>query len=173
MEIRLDQLNDPHFVWREQLELTQDEPAHDDLLAIGPMDCRGVIDTTPFGFVLRLKLSYSRTLSCVRCLGEISSDVDQELDFLIDLSLDSKERAEEETELDRDDLGVISLSEPVLDTRPVVIEQAQLAIPMKPLCKKDCAGLCGQCGSDLNEGACGCDAEVDPRWSALKGLVKS
>jgi len=49
-----------------------------------------------------------------------------------------------------------------------------LAIPMSPLCRADCKGLCPRCGKNLNEGPCGCSPDQpDERWSALKGLVES
>ncbi len=173
MEIRLDQLGEPRFIWRETLELAPDELAHDDLLDIGPIDCRGSLDATHSGFVLRLSLRYEQALSCVRCLGEIRSEVRPELDFLIEFqSAEEGGEMEEEVSLEREDLGVLMMSTPLLDTRPLVVEQVQLGLPMKPLCKKDCAGLCGRCGSDLNQGPCDCEAEVDPRWAALKGLSK-
>ncbi len=173
MEIRLDQLGDPRFIWRETIEFAPDELAHDDLLDIGPIDCRGSIDVTTSGFVLRLTLAYEQTLSCVRCLGEIHSEVTPEIDFLIGIqSAEGAAEVEDEVNLEREDLGVLMLGTPLLDTRPLVVDQVQLGLPMKPLCKTDCAGLCGSCGSDLNQGACHCDAEVDPRWAALKGLAK-
>jgi uncharacterized protein len=46
-----------------------------------------------------------------------------------------------------------------------------MAVPMKPLCREDCRGLCPTCGEDLNVTACGCAAEAaDPRWEALRLL---
>jgi uncharacterized protein len=46
-----------------------------------------------------------------------------------------------------------------------------LELPMSPLCRPDCAGLCPRCGADLNEGPCDCPPEpADPRWSALRDL---
>lgn len=170
MEIRLDQLSDPHFKWRERLELTQDGPAQDDLLDIDAIECRGTIDSTASGHVLRLQLAYRQKLSCVRCLRDFETDMDRELDLLINIRPEGMAVEDDELGLDREDLGNLILSTPVLDTRPLVLEQAQLAVPMKPLCKEDCAGLCGQCGSDLNEGPCDCAAEVDPRWAKLAKL---
>lgn len=76
----------------------------------------------------------------------------------------------EEQELLEEDLGVVALAEPVLDTRPVVVEQLHLGIPMKPLCREDCQGLCGQCGADLNEGPCSCGPAGDLRLSKLAAL---
>jgi uncharacterized protein len=51
-------------------------------------------------------------------------------------------------------------------------QQVLLDIPMATLCKEDCAGLCAQCGKDLNEGPCECQPEVDTRLSILKTLLQ-
>ena len=46
-----------------------------------------------------------------------------------------------------------------------------MAVPMKPLCREDCQGLCPECGKDLNLGPCaGAHETVDPRWEALRAL---
>ena len=60
----------------------------------------------------------------------------------------------------------------LLDLSEAIRQNALLAVPMKPLCRKDCAGLCQQCGKDLNQGQCDCDKdEIDPRWAKLIGTV--
>jgi uncharacterized protein len=48
-----------------------------------------------------------------------------------------------------------------------------LAIPMVTLCNPDCAGLCSQCGHDLNLGPCQCEPEIDARLSILKTLLQN
>jgi len=58
----------------------------------------------------------------------------------------------------------------VLDLRELIRQQLLLALPMHPLCRPDCAGLCPQCGQDLNEGPCECIKEPDPRWAILQDL---
>ena len=61
----------------------------------------------------------------------------------------------------------------VLDLTEAVRQYALLAIPMKPLCREDCAGLCPNCGHNLNRGPCGCPPQgADPRWSELSKLNK-
>ncbi len=60
----------------------------------------------------------------------------------------------------------------VLDLTEAIRQYALLAIPMKPLCGEDCAGLCPTCGYNLNQGPCGClPQEADPRWSKLNKLA--
>ncbi len=44
----------------------------------------------------------------------------------------------------------------ILDLTEAIQQYALLAIPMKPLCRQDCAGLCPHCGHNLNQGPCHC-----------------
>jgi len=62
----------------------------------------------------------------------------------------------------------------ILDLTEALRQYALLGIPMKPLCRENCAGLCPDCGRNLNPGACGCPSrETDYRWSKLKRMVLS
>jgi uncharacterized protein len=62
----------------------------------------------------------------------------------------------------------------VLDLTEAIRQYIVTAMPMKPLCKAECAGLCSTCGKDLNQGGCGCkQEEVDPRWAELIKLKNS
>ena len=58
-----------------------------------------------------------------------------------------------------------------VDLEPLIREALLLALPLTPLCRADCEGICPTCGADLNEGPCGCaPAGRDPRWAALDDL---
>ena len=57
-----------------------------------------------------------------------------------------------------------------IDLGPLVRDAIVLELPMAPLCRDDCAGLCPQCGANRNEGDCGCVAPRDPRWANLDVL---
>jgi len=60
----------------------------------------------------------------------------------------------------------------VLDLTEAIRQNALLVIPMKPLCREDCAGLCPSCGHNLNQGPCNClPQRVDPDWSELNRLT--
>ena len=60
----------------------------------------------------------------------------------------------------------------VIDLTEAIRQYALLAIPMKPLCRGDCAGLCPNCGHNLNQGPCDClPQETEPRWSELNKLA--
>jgi len=53
----------------------------------------------------------------------------------------------------------------------LMVHEAILAeLPMAPLCREDCLGLCPHCGIDRNEQQCGCVAPRDLRWASLDVL---
>ena len=47
-----------------------------------------------------------------------------------------------------------------------------LNMDSKLLCRPDCKGICPRCGKNLNEGACSCRPEIDPRLAVLGQLLK-
>lgn len=74
--------------------------------------------------------------------------------------------------IDEDDVFPID-EHHLIDLTEAVRQHVLLDIPMVTLCKEDCAGLCPQCGKDLNLGPCDCEPEVDARMSVLKTLLQN
>jgi len=62
----------------------------------------------------------------------------------------------------------------VIDLDEAIRQYALLAIPMKPLCKAECAGICPYCGENLNLETCKCPPEVvASRLTSLNKLMES
>ena len=60
-----------------------------------------------------------------------------------------------------------------IDLGEAIRQYTVLAMPMKPLCREDCAGLCVGCGQNLNDGCCDCPkSDIDPRLAVLTNLKK-
>jgi uncharacterized protein len=77
----------------------------------------------------------------------------------------------DETSVLEQDLDIAEIDGPVFDTKELAREQTELLTPIHVLCTEACAGLCPECGADLNAAKCSCVVEVtDPRWDALKDL---
>ena len=58
-----------------------------------------------------------------------------------------------------------------VDLTPDLREAILLELPHFAVCREDCAGLCPQCGRNLNRGACGCrPPPARGAWNALDGL---
>jgi len=62
----------------------------------------------------------------------------------------------------------------LLDLEPTLRDAVVLALPLTPLCRPDCAGLCPECGERLDDLPADHTHEAsDPRWSALQTLLSS
>ncbi|MFQ5816546.1 MAG: DUF177 domain-containing protein [Terriglobia bacterium] len=105
-------------------------------------------------------------LSCARCLELVAHDVSANFDLRY-RPVASIAR-EEEITLAQEDTEVGFYTGSGLFLADVVAEQVHLVLPMKPLCRDDCRGLCPECGVNLNRGSCGCQrTSVDPRLAPL------
>jgi uncharacterized protein len=115
-------------------------------------------------------------VACSRCVGVARLEIDDpvRVTFLPKHEIpDQEEPAEaddEGAEVNEDDLDVFPYEGEHIDLEPLFREEFVLAIPYAPLCREDCKGLCPQCGTDLKSGTCSCEAPIDPRLAALKGL---
>jgi len=115
------------------------------------------------GIYLSGKLNSNLDINCVRCLKDAKVPATLQLDDLFYYP----PHAVPEGEYFIGEDGFIDLA-------PLMRELAVLEIPIKPICKQDCQGLCIECGQDLNEGSCECKTEhIDPRLSVLRGLLDS
>lgn len=169
MQIWLDQVREEPLNWEETENVAPESLDRPELLGLGPVTWRGQVVWADPGYFLRARLSYEQTLCCDRCLKPIAEEAGADVELLV--LVDGHRHEAGERELDEDDLGVLHLEKEMLDTQPILLEQLQLNIPMKPLCRPDCQGLCPQCGADLNLGACTCgEPAADPRWAALAAL---
>ena len=108
-------------------------------------------------------------LPCSSCLEPYRLPVETALDLRY---LPVSERSsEDEAQVAEEDVDISYYQDDQIDLSELLREQFYLALPMKPLCRDDCKGLCPQCGTNLNTGTCACaTAWEDPRLAPLKGL---
>jgi uncharacterized protein len=105
--------------------------------------------------------------TCSRCLKQFSRHLTAPFDLSY-LPQPKVPREGEEIELRYEDMEVGFYDGVRLDVNLMVLEQIELALPMKFVCCEECKGLCYKCGADLNEGQCRCDnTEMDSRLRAL------
>ena len=111
-------------------------------------------------------------LSCDRCLRSFPFQVKAAFQQLFAVESEDAWRVKE-LESSPVDLETEILVEPVIDLDDIFRQQVYLAIPAKKICVDDCAGLCLQCGVNLNETACECvKVKKDSPFSVLAQLKK-
>ena len=109
-------------------------------------------------------------LACSRCLEPFPWEIDASLDLIY---LPATENVGEgEIEVREDDLTSAFYRDNQIDLGQLMREQFYLSLPMKPLCRDMCRGLCPECGMNLNRETCSCVRRwEDPRLAALKTLL--
>jgi uncharacterized protein len=167
MLIQLEQIGDEPCHWQESPSISAESLGRSELLGVGGISWSGRVSRDLAWYRLDARLSYEQILTCTRCLQALTRSVEDEIELAIETG--SSEPMLGEHELRTSELRTLFLEGQELDTTPILMEQLQLNIPMKPLCREDCAGLCPQCGVDRNQVRCSCaESDVDPRWQALE-----
>jgi len=111
------------------------------------------------GTVFRLAFTARLHGPCYRCLG----------DAVLDIPIHVREYQAESP--DDEELATPYLVNDNLDVSAMAKDAVALALPDKILCRPDCAGLCPECGKNLNdEPHVHAETQVDPRWAALESL---
>ena len=107
---------------------------------------------------------------CSRCLADSSHTLDLEIDEEFFPEIDVKTGRHMPAPSDWD--GMYIGADHLLDLAEAVRQSALAVLPLKPLCKPDCYGICDRCGVNRNQYECGCYSEdIDPRWAALRSLM--
>jgi uncharacterized protein len=119
------------------------------------------VSRTAKGLLLQARLRATIQTECVRCLTELLQPLEVEFTELYAFTPNAVTES-----------GLIVPEDGKIDLAPIVREEMLVAIPINPLCKPDCKGLCPVCGENLNETTCHHEEEdTDPRLSALKALL--
>ena len=127
---------------------------------LAPVTAEGEVRNTAGVLELRGTLHAEMQCTCDRC--------GKEFDRVKDLPLDVTLTADPEAD---DDPEIFPLEGDAIDLDEVLSTCFVLDMEAKCLCKPDCAGLCPQCGADLNLGPCNCRKPRDPRMAVLEQLL--
>jgi uncharacterized protein len=113
------------------------------------------------------KMKANASGSCIRCLSNliyfVSFELDEEYLSAIDIISGTPIK-----NMDHPDGSFIISSQHILDLSEAVRQCVIIREPMKLLCVNDCAGLCSNCGVNLNTLNCHCNHNLDSRWDKLR-----
>ncbi len=101
------------------------------------------------------------TGECARCLDEVTDEIEVEIGELFAYPDSVTDETTDDDELPR-------VIDEHVDTEQIVRDGLVLALPLSPLCRRDCPGLCVECGEKWADLAADHGHErLDPRWAAL------
>jgi len=150
------------YLYNKQIGSSRDVPLDVDQLELDDLTIRDLqsrirISRTREGLLLQVKAEAEVLTNCVRCLEPFYLPVDTEFEELYQFP----SRYREDTDL-------LLPNDGYLDLGPIYREYLILSMPIKRLCRIDCAGLCVICGANLNKNGC----EHHPQPSASSKMIE-
>jgi uncharacterized protein len=174
MQLSLRKLQGGHEHFEHRYEPSLFPPAEGDLFrVVSPVMLSFDVDRQePGRYRVAGHLTGEVELACSRCLEPIAPTVAS--DFDLRYVPRTENVGEGEREVEEDDLATAFYEDEQIDLTHLIMEQFQLALPMKALCSAECKGLCPNCGTNLNTGSCDCNVKwEDPRFAALRAIKQT
>ncbi len=151
------------FIVHESVGYSREFPFEIPAIHLPPdLDLNGLlgfvrVTRTAQGLLVQVKMQAEVQAECVRCLSTFQQHLEVDFTDLYAFTPDSVT-----------DLGLLLPETGKIDLAPSVRDEMLLAVPITPLCRPDCKGLCPVCGENLNEGDCHHrPEEIDPRLAKL------
>jgi DUF177 domain-containing protein len=156
------------FIIHQSIGYYRDFPFEFPIIHLKPdLDLKNLIGTvrvtrTAQGLLVQAKMRAVTPVECVRCLADFEQPL--EIDFTELYAFTSNSVTES---------GLYVPENGLLDLAPLIRDEMYLSIPISPVCKPDCKGLCPICGENLNETTCHHEEEtVDLGLNSLKELFE-
>ena len=129
-----------------------------------PLRARILVLPTDGGWLVRGTLEGEVVLPCSRCAEDSVAVIAARFE-----DFENKPGMGEDEDESDESVAPAEMEE---NTDGRIVFEHNSPLPVTPLCRKDCKGLCAGCGVNLNEGMCACtEEEGDPRMAALRGLT--
>jgi uncharacterized protein len=135
------------------------------------VEVKGTLSKSGRDIYLSGKIKTELKLQCSRCLEPFQFPVESEIKAHF-VPREETGTEHPEVELSASDIEKEYYDEDRIDINQPVHDQILLALPFVVVCRKDCKGLCVECGNNLNKKPCGCvgGGAVDPRLEVLRSL---
>lgn len=142
-----------------------------ELVQLQPLVGSITLTRTNQGILVEGLLQTTLGTECRRCLAPSQVGVEIELEELFHPEVQIPNVSIEELPEEDQDEALMIDAHHILDLEEVVRQGLWVSAPMDSLCRKDCAGLCEDCGGNRNLNECLCyESPIDPRWAVLGTL---
>ncbi len=143
------------------------ELAPEDIQILSPVKVEVKAEKHSLGIRVQGRFNAHGKVPCARCLESFEFSVSPEFELFYQPH-DSRHPLTGEIELAEKDTNVSFFSGDGIEISNIIREQVLLSLPMKPVCREDCKGLCPNCGCNRNLRPCHCESVLqDPRLEPL------
>jgi uncharacterized protein len=164
--VQIKEIQQSAGLWKDYSNV--EELACPDLPTQGPVKLDLRLTNAGTRILVQGRVQANVMVECARCNESVPLPMELEVEEYF-VPTDSPEASTKGL----DALEVLTYQEDRIVLDEMLRQNFLAAVPMQPVCLDGkCAGLCDQCGADLNQGACDCEEEIDPRWAGLGELQK-
>ncbi len=162
-----------------EVSLAVPAPAGIGIMSIGVPEGSGIeldirLESVIEGVLVSGTARVQLTGECSRCLDTVTDELEVDLQELYRYeATDAHGRVQREPDEDDEDDEQLTLAGDYLDLEPVLRDAVVLDLPLAPVCRDDCPGLCPQCGFRLEDDLDHHHDVIDPRWAALGGALQA
>lgn len=154
MVVRLSEIEDILVVKGEMDTERFLEAGDSELKAATPVSYELTVRKFDDSVTIEGPVTLDAVLECSRCLDEFT--VPLSLNMAVKLAPKSKLSHSPEMELHSDDLDIYYYEGDEIDLDPFIYDEIMLNIPVRPLCREECKGICPRCGKNMNSDPCNC-----------------
>jgi uncharacterized protein len=166
MFIDINEIEREGISFDRKLDLSSVTGSGVDALRVLEANLAGSAERESVGVILSARLTAKVELACSRCTEPFTVSLD--VPFQLTLVPEAAEFAAGEARIEDEDTSLFYTREGKADLVQIAAEQIYLNLPLKPVCRGDCKGLCPGCGANRNLAECCCAGEsVDPRLAPL------
>ena len=166
----------PGNMWEADLEFVAPPELEVGMAKVAPaskMPAQIRIESVLDGVLVNLDFDFEVEAECARCLEPVMwTDHSRVTELFLYEETDSRGRVVQACDDASEELTFFYVQDDAVDLLDSVRDAIVLDLPLSPLCRPDCLGICPQCG-DKFEGVPHDHATTDRRWSALEGLLES
>ncbi len=166
----------PGNMWESDLEFTAPAELEVGMARLAPgskMPANIRFESVLDGVLVNLDFDFEVEAECARCLEPFMwTDQAHVTELFLYKETDSRGRFVQAPEDDSNELTLFYVRDDSIDLLEVVRDAIVLDLPLSPLCRPDCLGICPQCGEKFDD-APHDHVSVDDRWAALEGLLDS
>ncbi|MBT4949799.1 MAG: YceD family protein [Candidatus Nanopelagicales bacterium] len=166
----------PGNMWEADLEFVAPPELEVGMAKVAPaskMPAQIRIESVLDGVLVNLDFDFEVEAECARCLEPVMwTDHSRVTELFLYEETDSRGRVVQACDDASEELTFFYVQDDAVDLLDSVRDAIVLDLPLSPLCRPDCLGICPQCGDKL-EGVPHDHATTDHRWSALEGLLES
>lgn len=166
----------PGNMWEADLEFVAPPELEVGMAKVAPaskMPAQIRIESVLDGVLVNLDFDFEVEAECARCLEPVMwTDHSRVTELFLYEETDSRGRVVQACDDASEELTFFYVQDDAVDLLDSVRDAIVLDLPLSPLCRPDCLGICPQCG-DKFEGVPHDHATTDHRWSALEGLLES